>query len=239
MTWKKGLFYSLLPFFVFFVSIYLTIDVLLKAGTNVVCPDVRGKTVDEARELAKKKGLPLVILRYENRSDVPYNHITVQKPEANIPIRKGRVIHVIVSEGPKLTEVPNLTGRSLQEAEETLREKNLEVGKIIQIPHVREGKVITHLPKGGEKILERKEVTLFVGIDKEKYFLSPDVKDLSLWDIQDEMDSKRIKYKITALPKDDKFIKDIKEGSLRLSLPPRTVFKADDEVLIYVNNSGG
>jgi beta-lactam-binding protein with PASTA domain len=235
MTWKKGLFYSLLPFFVFFVSIYITIDILLKSGNNVVCPDVRGKTVEDAREMAQKKGLPLVVLRYENRSDVPYNHITVQKPEANISIRSGRIIHVIVSEGPKLTEVPNLTGRSLQEAEETLREKNLEVGKIIQIPHTREGKVIAQLPKGGEKTLERKEVILFVGLDKGKYFFLPDVKDLSLWDIQDEMDSKRIKYKITSPPKIDKAAKD---GTLRLSLPPNTIFKADDEVLIYINSGG-
>jgi beta-lactam-binding protein with PASTA domain len=235
MTWKKGLFYSLLPFFVFFVSIYITIDILLKSGNNVVCPDVRGKTVEDAREMAQKKGLPLVVLRYENRSDVPYNHITVQKPEANISIRSGRIIHVIVSEGPKLTEVPNLTGRSLQEAEETLREKNLEVGKIIQIPHTREGKVIAQLPKGGEKTLERKEVILFVGLDKGKYFFLPDVKDLSLWDIQDEMDSKRIKYKITSPPKIDKAAKD---DVLRLSLPPRTIFKADDEVLIYINSGG-
>jgi beta-lactam-binding protein with PASTA domain len=235
MTWKKGLFYSLLPFFVFFVSIYITIDILLKSGNNVVCPDVRGKTVEDAREMAQKKGLPLVVLRYENRSDVPYNHITVQKPEANISIRSGRIIHVIVSEGPKLTEVPNLTGRSLQEAEETLREKNLEVGKIIQIPHTREGKVIAQLPKGGEKTLERKEVILFVGLDKGKYFFLPDVKDLSLWDIQDEMDSKRIKYKITSPPKIDQAAKD---GTLRLSLPPHTIFKADDEVLIYINSGG-
>jgi len=235
MTWKKGLFYSLLPFFVFFVSIYITIDILLKSGNNVVCPDVRGKTVEDAREMAQKKGLPLVVLRYENRSDVPYNHITVQKPEANISIRSGRIIHVIVSEGPKLTEVPNLTGRSLQEAEETLREKNLEVGKIIQIPQTREGKVIAQLPKGGEKTLERKEVILFIGLDKGKYFFLPDVKDLSLWDIQDEMDSKRIKYKITSPPKIDKAAK---EGTLRLSLPTHTIFKADDEVLIYINNGG-
>ena len=235
MTWKKGLFFFFLPLFVFFVSVYLTIDILLRAGDNVVCPDIRGKTVEDAREMAKKNGLPLVVLRYENRSDVPYNHITVQKPEANIPIRKGRIIHVIVSEGPKLTDVPNLTGRSLQEAEETLREKNLEIGKIIQIPHEREGRIIAHVPKGGERTLEGKEVTLFVGMDKNKYFFLPDVKDLSLWDIQDEMDVKRIKYKITTPPKNEKPAKD---GTLRLSLPPRTIFRSDDEILIYINSGG-
>lgn len=235
MNWKKRLLFTLLPFFIFFVSVYFTIDLLLKSGDNVICPDVRGKTVDEAREIANKTGLPLVVLRYENRSDVPYNHVTVQKPEANIPIRKGRIIHVIVSEGPKLTDVPNLTGLTLQEAEETLREKNLNVGKIIHLPHSKEGKIITQLPKGGEKTLEKKEVTLFVAENKPKYFFFPDVKDLNLWDIQDEMDAKRLKYKILTLTSDGKIIH---ESALRLSLPPRTIFRDDDEVLIYINSGG-
>jgi serine/threonine-protein kinase len=210
-------------------------DLLLNGGDNVVCPDVRGKTVDEALEIAKKTGLPLVVLRYENRSDVPYNHVTLQKPEANIPIRKGRIIHVIVSEGPKLIEVPNLTGLNIQEAEETLREKNLEVGKIIRLPHSKEGKIITQLPKGGEKTLEKKEVALFVAENKPKFFFLPDVKDLNLWDIQDEMDAKRLKYKILTLTSDGKMIQ---ESALRLSLPPRTIFRGDEEILIYINGGG-
>jgi serine/threonine-protein kinase len=235
MNWKKGLLFTLLPFFIFFVSIYFTMDLLLNGGDNVVCPDVRGKTVDEALEIAKKTGLPLVVLRYENRSDVPYNHVTLQKPEANIPIRKGRIIHVIVSEGPKLIEVPNLTGLNIQEAEETLREKNLEVGKIIRLPHSKEGKIITQLPKGGEKTLEKKEVALFVAENKPKFFFLPDVKDLNLWDIQDEMDAKRLKYKILTLTSDGKMIQ---ESALRLSLPPRTIFRGDEEILIYINGGG-
>lgn len=238
MTWKKGLLYSLLPFFVFFVSVYLTIDLLLKSGGNVICPDIRGKTVDEAREVAKKTGLPLVVLRYENRSDVPYNHITVQKPEANIPIRKGRIIHVIVSEGPKLTDVPNLIGITLQEAEETLKEKNLGIGKIIHIPHIKEGKIIAQTPKGGEKILEKKEVTLFIAQNESKYYFLPELKDLNLWDIQGEMDTKQIKYRITLLPTVMINDRTVQQESLRLSFPSRTIFKRDEEILIYINSGG-
>lgn len=234
MTWKKVLFYSLLPCLVFFLSVYLTIDILLKGGDNVVCPDVRGKTLEEARETAQKKGLSLVVLRYENRSDVPFNHVTVQKPEANIPIRKGRIMHVIVSEGPKLTEVPVLTGKTVQEAEETLTDNNLEVGRIIEIPHEREGKVITQRPKGGEKSLEGKEVTLFVGIKPVKYFLLPDTRELSPWDLRDEMDAKGIKYTITVPKNNVTATGEI----IRFALPPRTIFRADGEVLIYTNSGG-
>lgn len=235
MTWKRGLLYTLLPFFVFFASVYFTIDLLLRTGDNVMCPDVRGKTVDEAREIAKKTGLPLVVLRYENRSDVPFNHITVQKPEANIPIRKGRIIHVIVSEGPKLIDVPNLTGLTIQEAEEMIKEKNLEVGKIIYLPHTKEGKIVTQIPKGGEKSLEGKEVMLFVARNRPKYFILPDIKELSIWDLQNEMDLKQIKYKIISPPKNDKTLHD---DIARLSLPSRTIFKEDDEILLYINSGG-
>lgn len=235
MTWKKGVFYTLLSFFVFFVSVYLTIDLLLRTGDNVICPDVRGKTVDEAREIAKKAGLPLVVLRYENRNDVPFNHITVQKPEANISIRKGRIIHVIVSEGPKLIDVPNLTGLTLQEAEEMIKDRNLAVGKIIYLPHTKDGKIVTQIPKGGEKSLEGKEVILFVARNRPKYFILPDIKELNIWDLQNEMDVKQIKYKTTTLPKHDEALKG---GTARLSLPPRTIFKEDDEILLYINSGG-
>jgi len=58
---------------------------------------------------------------------------------------------------------------------------------------------------------------------------------LNLWDIQDEMDAKRLKYKIFTLTNDGKMIQ---ESALRLSLPPRTIFRGDDEILIYINSGG-
>jgi len=95
----KIVFYVVAPILVFGLSTYLTISLLLKFQQTTVCPDVRGKTVEDARELVKKQGLAFVVLRYERRNDVPYNHITVQKPDANISTKKGRVVYVIVSEG--------------------------------------------------------------------------------------------------------------------------------------------
>ena len=81
MKLLKILFYVVAPVLVFGLSTYLTISLLLKFQQTTVCPDVRGKTVEDARELLRKKDLALVVLRYERRNDVPYNHITVQKPE--------------------------------------------------------------------------------------------------------------------------------------------------------------
>jgi beta-lactam-binding protein with PASTA domain len=74
----------LAPVIVFGLSTYFTISLLLKFQQTTVCPDIRGKTVEDAREIVRNKGLTLAVLRYERRNDVPYNHITVQKPDANI-----------------------------------------------------------------------------------------------------------------------------------------------------------
>ena len=234
MNWKRGLLYFSAPIIVFLVAVYLTIDILLTNKADVICPDVRGKTVEQAKDLANAKGLPLVVSRYESRNDVPYNHITLQKPEANIPIRKGRVIHVIVSEGPKLIEVPTLTGRSLQEAEEILTEQNLGLAKTIYIPHTSVGQVVTQIPKGGERVLEGKEIILLVGSEPIKYFLMPDPRALELPELQDEMGMKNIKYRVEFVWNDPYPTTPV----VRISVPPRTVFKADKEVLIQINNGG-
>lgn len=234
MNWKRGLIYFSAPLIVFFFSVYLTIDVLLRTEGNVICPDVRGKTVEQAKDIVRSRGLSLLVLRYENRNDVPYNHITLQKPEANIPIRKGRVIHVIVSEGPKLIEVPTLTGKSLQEAAEIVTEKNFELGRIVPIPHASVGTVVAQIPQGGQKVLERREIILLVGAEEVKYFLMPDPRTLELAEIQGEMDAKHIKYR-TEFVWNDLYPPS---PSIRISVPARSIFKGDREVLIQINSGG-
>ncbi|OPY82013.1 MAG: Serine/threonine-protein kinase PknB [Syntrophorhabdus sp. PtaU1.Bin153] len=234
MIWKRGLLYLLMPVVVFGLATYLTIDILLRAGDTVVCPDIRGKTVEEAREMARSAGLSLVVMRYENRNDVPYNHITVQKPEANISTRKGRIVHVIVSEGPQLTEVPTLTGRSLQEAEGMLNEKKLKPGRVIEIPHTAAGKVIAQIPKGGERSLEGREITILIGAGINKYYLMPDVRKIEFAELQDEMDAKGIKYRIEYT----QGYRPSQPNISGMSVPPRSLFKVDKEILIYITNGG-
>lgn len=231
MKWIKGSLYCVVPIIMFFLSAYFTINVLLKTQKTIVCPDVRGKNVEEAKDLVESRGLKFIILRYERRNDVAYNHITVQKPEANIPTRKGRVVNVIVSEGPELVKVPVLTGQSLQVAEEILKEKNIEIEKTIYVPHANAGKVVAQIPKGGENILEAKGVILFIGNDQKTYFLMPDITETNLAELSEEMDMKQLKYKTVYL----KGELSITGSAIKTSIPPGTIFKGADEILINVN----
>ncbi len=232
MTWKRGTLYLITPIAVFIISSYLTVGILLRTGETVVCPDVRGQKVEDAKRLVANKGLSLAVLRYEPRSDIPYGYITVQKPEANITIRTGRVVNVLVSGGPQLVELPILTDQTLQEAEAKLREKRIEVEKTIYVPGKKAGRIVAQIPPGGTKLLEGGNVTLLVGSDSHAYYLAPDFKEADMNALSEEMDSKKIKYKISY----GKGEAPVPGAAAKpASLGSRTIFSGQDEILININ----
>ncbi|MHB8109520.1 MAG: PASTA domain-containing protein [Syntrophorhabdaceae bacterium] len=225
----KILFYLFAPIVVFGLATYLTISLLLTFQKTTVCPDVRGKTVENARELVRKQGLSLVVLRYERRNDIPYNHITVQKPDANISTKKGRVVYVIVSEGPELMKTPGFIGLTVEEAQRQFGEKHLVLEKTIMVPNVRIGKVIAQIPDEGSDILEYGKVTLFVGGESRSYFLMADTKNISYNELADELEAKGIKYKVNYARSDNPG-----KGGIDYSILPRTLFNSTEEIVINI-----
>ncbi len=238
MRWKRLILYFGISIAVFLLSTYSTISILLKTGETVICPDVRGKDVDEAKTLVQKKGLSLSVTKYERRNDVPYNHITVQKPEANISIRKGRIVLVMVSEGPEMIKVPKLVGQAVETAEETLQGIKLEVGKTIFVPAEKPGTIIAQIPRDGEEVQEGKgEIILFVGARQDRFYVMPDVRGMDLSELANEFEKKGIKYRATyTYGRGDLFSRS--RTSLETSVPPRAVFKSADEIEIKVPNGG-
>jgi len=234
MKWIKNFLYFLIPISAFILSTYLTIDIVLKGQETTVCPDVRGKKVEEAKEIARDKGLGLIVLRYERRNDVPYNHITVQKPDANIAIRKGRVLYVIVSEGPQLVEIPTLTGQPLEKAAEILGEKLITIKKTIYIPHERTGRIIAQAPKGGSTILEQGGVVLIVGSEQKPYYMLPVIRNKDIDNLLEDMEMKKIRYKIDYGRNEQTAVKT----NIKTLIPPRTIFNKDNELIININPGG-
>jgi eukaryotic-like serine/threonine-protein kinase len=235
MNWLKVFLYLGVVIAVFLMSGYFTVSILLKTGGTVICPDVRGKNVDDAKQLAKSKGLSLSVVKYERRNDVPYNHITVQKPEANISTRKGRVVLVMVSEGPELVRVPGLTGQPIDNIAEMLKGINLAVEKIIYVPNQKVDKIIAQIPKAGEDVLEGKGITLFVGIEQKTLYMMPDLKELELSELLNEVNRKGIKHKIT-YEKSEYGLR--LKPSINASIPLKTFFNTDDEIEFKVITGG-
>jgi eukaryotic-like serine/threonine-protein kinase len=218
---------------VFVVATSVTIGYLLRDESTVTCPDVTGLDAEEARILAAQKGLSLLVTKYEKRKDVPYNRVLTQVPDAAIPVRSGRTISVIVSDGPRTTDIPSYVGLSLEQAQAALQEKGVAIKKIIYVPSEAVGIVLAQVPGSGQNILDEEGMALIVGGREKRFFVMPDIGSNEYATAVEEMDKKQIKYSVTPSGPLD-WIK----RTPPLSIPPRTVF-SDDEVLEIRTGVGG
>lgn len=224
-------FFVFLALMSFLFSMYFTMKILLKTQETVVCPDIVGKELNEAKRIVESKDLIFQIVRYEKRNDIPYNHITVQKPAANITTKKGRTVLVIVSDGPELVPVPQLIGSDIYKINENLEGKKISVEKILYVPNENEGKIIAQIPKANETIPEGKGITVFVGKKPKRYVLMPSLKDMTLTDIKDELSRKKIAFKINYLNSES----DEQKKNITASVPKGGIFDADEGVELKIN----
>ncbi|NLA59378.1 MAG: Stk1 family PASTA domain-containing Ser/Thr kinase [Firmicutes bacterium] len=130
---------------------------------EVSVPDVTGLTVAEARLALEKQRLRLAVDR-EIESDLPPGRIIRQDPAANRRVKEGRTVWVVVSRGPRLVQVPEVVGLSLEEAKERITEAGLTVGVETPVyePTVLEGYVVSQSPQSGTYLEEGLAVDLMV-----------------------------------------------------------------------------
>jgi len=70
---------------------YVTMKVLIREEGTIACPDTVGKELSDARRLADRKGSPSWSPGMRSEKDIPYNYVISQRPEPNMPVRKGRI----------------------------------------------------------------------------------------------------------------------------------------------------
>ena len=90
MNLGKIILYSIAFVAVFILSVFVSINVFIKEEGTIAVPDVRGRDAVEAKRMIEQKGLGFTITRFEKRKDVQYNRVIMQRPEALLPVRKGR-----------------------------------------------------------------------------------------------------------------------------------------------------
>ena len=95
---------------------------------EVSVPDVRGKSLEEAKSLLAQVGLSVRIdpLR---RADpkVPADRVLMQSPEPGAVLRRQRAVRVHLSEGVRAPVVPDVVGKLERTAELALADSRVEV----------------------------------------------------------------------------------------------------------------
>ena len=143
--------------------IYLTIS-----GGEVVVevPSLRGRSARDARFILERTGLTLGGLAYEASDAYPENTIMNQSLQPGTKVSKGTSVRVTVSRGKAQSEVnvPNLVGKSLNEAKQLLAKTGLQLGNITyQVGYdLLPNTVVDQFPRAGEQVADGQAVDLFV-----------------------------------------------------------------------------
>lgn len=168
---------SLLFLILFFLSAVIFSQVLLKSET-VTVPDLTGKTVAQARAELAKKDLSVAQNGTELSDRWERGLIVRQDPAAGSRIRVTKVVRVVTSSGSEKVPVPDLAGKSLDEALTMLQAAGLLKGNLTQVhtPRVPAGRVLDQKPEPGSVVERNLPVGLLLSQgDVDDRFIMPDL----------------------------------------------------------------
>jgi serine/threonine-protein kinase len=162
-----------LAFFVICALGYIVLDkgvlpwVAGRFKSTVDVPSLSGQTPDQARPALEAIGLQLSLDSTGDFNDtIAAGSVYSQLPPSGTTVKEGRRVWVRISKGPRSVTVPSLRGKSLRQAEITLQQAGLEVGKVREVRHpgIPAGAVIATHPKVGTVMNQRKPVDIQVSV---------------------------------------------------------------------------
>lgn len=131
----------------------------------VKVPDIRRLTVAEAESRLKQLELKMRVIRRETSEQFAMNTIIDMEPKAGSNSYVGNSVGVVVSEGSKFVEVPDLRGLTVDKARLTLQELGLVADDRIDEVRDRqleEGMVVSHVPERRKRVERGTKVRLTV-----------------------------------------------------------------------------
>ena len=166
----KHIFLAILSIVAILVGTFFVYNYVVGAN-SVSTPDVRNKTVDEAKVAIVKAGLEVGDITEVASDDVKEKTVIDSDPKAGKKVKKGAKIDLRVSSGKKTVDMPNFVGMD----EDTVRKnasklgfKNITVEKV-ESDNYDTGKVVSQNIKAGTEIVPKeKELIIQVSSGKKK-----------------------------------------------------------------------
>jgi len=148
---------------IFVASIFFTMSLLIK-GEEIVAPDLLGKNLKLAYEIASRKGIYLKKVPGDFGSAYTPNTVVNQFPSPGTAVKEKSVIKVFVASSQAQVIVPNLTQQSLKECEEQLKKSKLKRGMLsyITVDDIPAETVVTQSTAFGSRVSENSSIDLLV-----------------------------------------------------------------------------
>ena len=129
---------------------------------TVKVPNVMGMNIEEAVKVLKQVGLTETHKAMPS-DQVELNQVYVQNPDADTTIRKGDAVILVISSGPVPFEMPDVVGKTAEEATSLLTEKKMTVTRDrAASSDVPKGSVMNQVPAAGTQVTRDDPVTLTI-----------------------------------------------------------------------------
>lgn len=138
--------------------------VVSKGPQLFAVPDISGQSESQASDILDGAGFRLGKVTERFDGEVDKGLVVSQTPAADVKKAKGTAVDVVVSKGPEPVDVPNVVGKTQDDAENVLSEAGFSVDvddNQVFDPSVPAGSVVSQTPSSGQA--ERgSEVTLVI-----------------------------------------------------------------------------
>jgi eukaryotic-like serine/threonine-protein kinase len=139
---------------VFIIALLVARNLISGGSSEVNTPNIVGQSEADARAILAGKGLGISNISEEYSSKVAQGLIISQDPAADILLKKGDGVSIVVSRGVHLVLVPDgLVGLSQVEARQALKAAGLKVDQVVPRNSSRPvGQVLDVSPPSGSQV---------------------------------------------------------------------------------------
>lgn len=150
---KKILMFFLFGSILLFLATMWFVSNLL-SHEDVQVPDLCDKTLLEAEKMLSDLSLKITVDEEIYDNEIEEDHIVSQLPKAGSKVKEGREIAVVVSLGKSEVAVPDLQGKTEQEARIVLENKGLTLGAVTLVTDINQPfeVVVYQAVEAGEKV---------------------------------------------------------------------------------------
>ena len=151
--------------------------------TTATVPFVTGLDVKDAEDLLSREGLKYEKL-FVNTEDVKANVVQKQNPDPETIVRRGDTVILSVSSGPSQLSMPDLTGKTSEDAMNLVKTMGMVPSLRPVISDSTVDIVVAQTPAEGEKVTKDTVVTLDISGGKTTV---PLLKNLTLAEAEDNL----------------------------------------------------
>jgi serine/threonine protein kinase len=204
---------------------------IARSGPSTVSvPSVKNQRVDEASATIAASGLAVGDVTTQNDDNVKLGLVISQDPAAGQPVPKGTAIALVVSGGILQVKVPDVGGKTENDAFNLILDAQLRIAKTTTFGKETPGTVIAQDPKPDAMVPKNTVVTITVSSGTEKVTV-PDVRTKSRADARAEL--KKAGFSVVVK---DTYSNDIAAGIVTEQSPgPGVLADKNSEVTINVS----